>query len=45
VYKSLGAVGGSRKKVKVQIPRATVFAIPEQKIIGWFDGVAQQNGD
>jgi hypothetical protein len=45
VYQSLGAVGRSRKKEKVQFSRTSAFAIPRQKIIGWFDRVAQQNGD
>jgi ribonuclease HI len=44
VYQSLGVVGRSRKKEKVQIPRTTCYAPSEHKTIGWFDGAAQQNG-
>jgi len=45
VYQSLGAVGRSKKKEKVQFSRTSSFVIPEQKIIGWFDEIAQQNRD
>jgi ribonuclease HI len=44
-FLSLGAVGSHRTKEKVYPTRCSVFAIPEDKIIGWFDGATQRNGD
>jgi hypothetical protein len=44
-YLSLGAVGSHRTKEKVYPTRCSVLAIPKDKIIGWFDGATQRNGD
>jgi hypothetical protein len=44
-FLSLVVVGSHRKKEKLYLPICSVFAIPEDKIIGWFDGAAQQNGE
>jgi len=43
VFLALEAVGNHRKKEKDYLPRISTFEIPEDKVIGWFDGVAQQN--
>jgi len=37
-FLSLGAVGSHMTIEKVYSTRCSVFAIPEDKIIGWFDG-------
>jgi hypothetical protein len=39
----LWAITGKRKKN--YLPRISALEIPEDKVIGWFDGAAQQNGE
>jgi hypothetical protein len=44
VYTILGAMGLMGKNSKVSNPRISSTLLPVDKIIAWFDEVAQQNG-
>ena len=45
VFLALEAVGNHRKKEKDYLPRISTFEVPEEKVIGWFDGATHQNGE
>jgi hypothetical protein len=44
-FLSLGAVRSHRPQEKVHSIRRSVHTLPIDKIIGWFDGAAQKNGE
>jgi hypothetical protein len=45
VFQAIEAVSIYRKKVKEIHSRTITFDCPEDRIMGWFDGAAQQNGE
>jgi hypothetical protein len=44
-FLSLGVVSSYRPKENVHTKRCSSLALPSDKIIGWFDGATQRNGE